>query len=230
MNAEFSYALAFATGVFGAFHCLGMCSGLAGGFFAGYGWQRSLAPFIAYHSSRILVYSLLGIIGALLGRVIVQSGIIGKGQGLLMILSGSIIVMIGLFMLRRAAKTTQNAEPTSCEQQQPITFFDKATTPGRLAPFIGGSLNGLVPCSLVFSVAIKAAATADPMRAGMLMLSFGAGTLPTMATVSAIGGLLSCKLKGLFAILTAVLVIALGLWTLYEGWVFYDIMRGLANW
>jgi sulfite exporter TauE/SafE len=137
--------------------------------------------------------------------------------------------MIGLFMLRRAAKTTQNAEPTNCEQQ-PITFFDKATTPGRLAPFIGGSLNGLVPCSLVFSVAIKAAATTDPMRAGMLMLSFGAGTLPTMATVSAIGGLLSCKLKGLFAILTAVLVIALGLWTLYEGWVFYDIMRGLANW
>jgi len=172
VSAEFSYALAFATGVFGAFHCLGMCSGLAGGFFAGYGWQRSLSPFLAYHGSRILIYSLLGVTGALLGRVIVQSGLVGKGQGLLMILSGLLIVTIGFFMLRRSAIPNQNTQPSSCEHQQPIKFFDNATSPGRLAPFIGGSLNGLVPCSLVFSVAIKAAATADPMRAGFLMLFF----------------------------------------------------------
>jgi len=230
VSAEFSYALAFATGVFGAFHCLGMCSGLAGGFFAGYGWQRSLSPFLAYHGSRILIYSLLGVTGALLGRVIVQSGLVGKGQGLLMILSGLLIVTIGFFMLRRSAIPNQNTQPSSCEHQQPIKFFDNATSPGRLAPFIGGSLNGLVPCSLVFSVAIKAAATADPMRAGFLMLFFGAGTLPTMVTVSVAGALLSCRLKGIFAMLAAVSVIVLGLWTLYEGWVFYDIMRGLANW
>ena len=229
MNTEFSYALAFMTGVFGAFHCLGMCSGLAGGFFAGYGWQRNLSPFIAYHGSRILIYSLLGITGALLGRVIVQSGVVGKGQGLLMILSGLLIAIIGLFMLRRCAISHQNTEPEHCEHQQPLKFLDRAKTPGLLAPFIGGSLNGLVPCSLVFSVAIKAAATVEPMRAGLLMLSFGAGTLPTMATVSAAGALLSYKLKGIFTILTAVSVIVLGLWTLYEGWVFYDIMRGLAN-
>ena len=229
MSAEFSYALAFATGVFGAFHCLGMCSGLAGGFFAGYGWQRSLSPFLAYHGSRILIYSLLGITGALLGRVIVQSGLVGKGQGLLMILSGLLIVIIGFYMLHRSVISNKKPKSLSCEHQQPLKFFDNATTPGRLAPFIGGSLNGLVPCSLVFSVAIKAAATADPMRAGFLMLSFGAGTLPTMATISAAGALLSCKLKGIFATLTAVSVIALGLWTLYEGWIFYDIMRGLAN-
>lgn len=229
MSTEFSYALAFATGVFGAFHCLGMCSGLAGGFFAGYGWQRSLSPILAYHGSRIIIYSLLGITGALLGRVIVQSGLVGKGQGLLMILSGLLIVIIGFFMLRRSVISNKKPKSLSCEPQQPLKFFDNATTPGRLAPYIGGSLNGLIPCSLVFSVAIKAAATADPMRAGFLMLSFGAGTLPTMATVSAAGALLSCKLKGIFATLTAVSVIALGLWTLYEGWIFYDIMRGLAN-
>jgi len=51
-----------------------------------------------------------------------------------------------------------------------------------------------------------------------------------MVTVSVAGALLSCRLKGIFAMLAAVSVIVLGLWTLYEGWVFYDIMRGLANW
>ena len=33
MNAELTLPLAFATGLFGALHCLGMCSGIAGGFF-----------------------------------------------------------------------------------------------------------------------------------------------------------------------------------------------------
>ncbi|RUM94190.1 MAG: sulfite exporter TauE/SafE family protein [Thiothrix sp.] len=229
MNAEFGYALAFATGVFGAFHCLGMCSGLAGGFFVGYGWQRNIFPFIAYHGSRIFVYSLLGITGALLGRVIVQTGIVGKGQGILMILSGVLIVLIGLYLLRRALLSRQNKPLTNCTDQQPLQFFDKSTIPGRVTPYLGGILNGLVPCSLVFSVAIKAAGTADPMRAGLLMLSFGAGTLPTMATVSAMGALLSSQTQTIFRTFAAVSVIALGLWTLYEGWIFYDIMQGLSN-
>ena len=36
--------------------------------------------------------------------------------------------------------------------------------------------------------------------------------------------------QGLFARLAGLTVVALGLWTLYEGWVFFDIMRGLSNW
>jgi sulfite exporter TauE/SafE len=229
VSPELSYALAFATGVFGAFHCLGMCSGLAGGFFAGYGWQRNISPFIAYHGSRIIVYSLLGITGALLGKVIVQTGIMGKGQGILMIVSGLLIVLIGIYLFRRAIVSRQGIKTANVVDQQPIRFFDKATKPGRVSPYIGGIMNGLVPCSLVFSVAIKAAGTADPVRAGLLMLSFGIGTLPTMATVSAMGALISNRMKGIFALFAAVSVIGLGLWTVYEGWIFYDIMRGLAN-
>jgi sulfite exporter TauE/SafE len=226
---EFSYALAFTTGLFGAFHCLGMCSGLAGGFFADHGWQHSVAPLIRYHGARVAVYSLLGIMGSLLGHVIVQTGIVGKGQGLLMILSGVLIVLIGLYLLIRAIPIKQKLAFENNKHEQTIRFFDKTTRPGRITPFLGGIFNGLVPCSLVFSVAIKAASTANPIHAGLLMLSFGAGTLPTMATVSTMGMLLSQHMKGFFAIFLAVLVITLGLWTVYEGWTFYDIMRGLAN-
>jgi sulfite exporter TauE/SafE len=226
---EFSYALAFATGLFGAFHCLGMCSGLAGGFFAGYGWQHSLIPLISYHGSRIAVYSVLGITGAILGHVIVQTGIVGKGQGLLMILSGILIVLIGLYLLIQAISIKPKSACGKNQHEQTIRFFDKTTRPGQITPFLGGIFNGLVPCSLVFSVAIKAASTANPIHAGLLMLSFGAGTLPTMATVSTVGVLLSQRMKGLFAIFLAVSVISLGFWTIYEGWTFYDIMRGLAN-
>ena len=66
MSSDFSYALAFATGLFGSFHCIGMCSGINGGFTLGYGRFSNPFPLLAYHGARIGVYALFGIIGALL--------------------------------------------------------------------------------------------------------------------------------------------------------------------
>ena len=94
---------------------------------------------------------------------------------------------------------------------------------------LAGALNGMVPCSLILSIAIKAAATGDPLEAGLLMLAFGLGTLPTMGLVSLAGQAIGRGARGLFARLAGLAVAALGLWTLYEGWVFYDVMRGLAS-
>jgi sulfite exporter TauE/SafE len=99
----------------------------------------------------------------------------------------------------------------------------------RLLPLTAGLVNGLVPCSLVFSVAVKSVATADPVRSGLLMLFFGLGTLPTMLLVTTAGAVISEKARGVLIRLTGVVVILFGGWTIYEGVVFYDIMRGLAN-
>ncbi len=99
-----------------------------------------------------------------------------------------------------------------------------------LNPFVAGLLNGLVPCGLVFSVAAKATATTEPLQAGLLMLAFGAGTLPAMGAVSLLGSALGARMRGGLAQLAGVTVILLGLWTIYEGAAFFDIMRGLADW
>jgi sulfite exporter TauE/SafE len=210
VSAEFGYGLAFTTGVFGALHCLGMCGGLASGCAAGNGSLRPLRSLLQYHGGRILLYTLWGVAGALAGRVLVQTGFIGKGQGLLMICSGLLVIGIGARM--------------ALHRSGPIV------PPRFQLPVLGGVLNGLVPCSLVFSVAIQAAAAADPVRAGLLMLSFGLGTLPTMATVSILGGLGGQWARGPWAALAGFVVAGMGVWTAWEGWTFYDIMRGLADW
>lgn len=226
MSGQFSYLLAFSTGIFGAFHCLGMCSGINGGFFAGYGQAPRAFPLLAFHGTRIAVYSILGIIGALLGQTIVQVGLFGKAQGILMIISGLLIILIGFYLLGLLGNTKQKQKQA---EVQTITFFDPTSTKARMAPLIAGLFNGLVPCSLVFSVAIKASGTADPMQAGLLMLTFGMGTLPTMGLVSFAGSFIGIQTHKLISKLAAVSVIILGVWTLYEGWIFYDIMRGLSN-
>ena len=59
MNAELTLIMAFATGLFGAGHCLGMCGGLAGGYFLQRGQPATLLTQLGYHASRLAVYGLL---------------------------------------------------------------------------------------------------------------------------------------------------------------------------
>ena len=234
MNAELTLTMAFATGLFGAGHCLGMCGGLAGGYFLQRGQPATLLTQLGYHASRVAVYSFLGIGGAWAGRVLAQSGLVGKGQGLMMMAAGLLILGLGL-RLALSGRPRQRPAPTPSRavrleprvlSRRPLAWM---VSRRPWAPLVMGTLNGLVPCSLVFSVAIKAATLADPGRAALFMFVFGLGTLPMMLAVTWTGAVSGAWVSGLLARLAGGLVVLMGLWTLYEGYIFFDIMRGLAN-
>ncbi|MEJ2621737.1 MAG: sulfite exporter TauE/SafE family protein [Candidatus Thiodiazotropha sp.] len=225
MNTELTLGVAFLTGILGSFHCLGMCSGINGGYFIHFAPRLRFSQLLTFHALRITVYSLLGIAGAVVGQVLVQSGIVGKAQGLLMILAGGLVIFLGLNLLGVPFDRLVKREAPIAKVS--LASLNKKTTTQTV---IAGLLNGLVPCSLVFSVAVKAVSTADPLYAGLLMLSFGAGTLPSMVTVSLLGSFVGRTFRDSLARIAGVVVVFLGLWTVYEGVVFYDIMRGLANW
>jgi sulfite exporter TauE/SafE len=226
VTSEITLSFAFVTGILGSYHCIGMCSGINGGFFV---YARSgfrLMPLLAFHGMRLGIYTLLGISGAVLGQVLVQSGIVGKIQGILMILAGLLILVLGLRLLNiiswnKKDKLTFNVSVPLSTLDEPLSMA---------AVVSAGLFNGLVPCSLVFSVAVKAVSSADPLYAGLIMASFGAGTLPSMIAVTLLGAWIGAKARGVMAKLSGLGVVLLGLWTLYEGFIFYDVMRGLANW
>lgn len=225
MNPELTLAMAFATGLFGALHCLGMCGGLAGGFFVQRQVQPRLAPQFIYHASRLFIYALLGMAGAWAGRSLAQTGLTGKAQGILMMGAGLLILVLGLRMLLARPRRPALAPTGGLEVRlEPMT-----RPPRPWSPLLFGTLNGLIPCSLVFSIALKATATGDPGRAGLLMLAFGLGTLPMMAAVTGFGAFVGARARDFSARIAGGLVAILGLWTLYEGYSFFDIMRGLAN-
>jgi sulfite exporter TauE/SafE len=224
VSTDLTILLAFTTGIAGAFHCLGMCTGVAGGLFARREWT-GLTPILTYHGARILTYTLLGVAGAVVGRVLVLTGVIGKAQGLLMMLAGLLILLVGLRLVwKPALRRVEPGGGVAVPLPSPPGHRRQLWAPAA------GVLNGLIPCSLVFSVAVKAAATADPLRAGVLMLAFGLGTLPTMAAVSLAGAAIGARTGELVARSAGFLVMALGLWTLYEGYSFFHVMRGLGNW
>ena len=224
MHTDFNYILALLTGIAGAFHCIGMCGGMASGYFAGHGWRNKITPQLTYHTSRITVYVLFAVIGAQLGRTLVQTGMTGKVQGVVFMISGLLIILIGLWLF-----INQRKKMSGAGTQSRIVHFDQHKPTARFLPIVMGVLNGFVPCSLLFSVMLKAVASSDPLHAGLLMLSFGLGTLPTMLLVTTLGAAVGEKTRGVMALVASLVVIGFGLWTLYEGWFFFDIMRGLAS-
>ncbi len=62
------------------------------------------------------------------------------------------------------------------------------------------------------------------------MLVFGLGTLPTLVLINTAGTLLGHQARGWLSRVAGVFVMLLGLWTFMEGWQFFSIMKGLANW
>jgi uncharacterized protein len=225
VKAELTLAMAFAAGLFGGLHCLGMCGGLAGGFFIQRQAQPRLSSQLLYHASRLVLYALLGMAGAWAGQTLAQSGLTGKGQGVIMMVAGVLILVLGLRMLLALSKGSCKA-PT---QGPEVRLDAKPRTQRSWSCLLFGAFNGLMPCGLIFSMGVKATATGDPGRAGLLMLAFGLGTLPMMVAVTLFGAFIGARVRNQAAQIAGGLVIALGLWTLYEGYVFFDIMRGLAN-
>ena len=76
---------------------------------------------------------------------------------------------------------------------------------------------------------IKTLVSASLVDAALIMFFFGLGTLPAMLLVTLSGAVVGARMIERFVLITAILIILMGSWTLYEGIVFYDIMRGLAG-
>lgn len=248
MGAELDLTLAFMAGILGSGHCVGMCGSLVSAFFlklsnnptpdgapggdgAGTASTAGVAgylPYVAYHLSRVSVYALIGTLAALLGLALTSTGIIGKAQGILQILAGSIVILLGLDILGlKAFQIPILRVPVGLFRG----VFLKATEKGPVTgAAMGGVLNGFMPCALTLAMAVKATTATVAWEGTLVMLAFGLGTLPSMMFVSLIFGKLGAKIRGLLLKAAAIFVIGLGVSTLWQGVTFFNVMKNLPNW
>ena len=90
-----------------------------------------------------------------------------------------------------------------------------------LSFFSLGMLNGIIPCGLVYSFAIIAASTASPIWGGVIMLIFGLSTIPTLFFLGTVTKFLQKgSTRKVMMRISAFLVIAYGVFTLYKGYNF----------
>lgn len=215
----FDYSLAFVAGFLGSGHCLGMCGALVSGYFMKAGKNKSYLPYFAYQFTRISVYTVVGVLAAALGVVLVSSGLFGKLQSILQMLIGGVVIFLALGILGWIPfQGTVRLIPMQVLRKGYATASQKGPVLGAM---IAGFLNGLMPCPLTFAMAVKATSATSLAEGGALMLAFGAGTLPMMLFISVAFGKMSAQLRGLMLKSAAFIMIFMGLNTIHKGLSFY---------
>src|ERR1041384_7720882 len=137
------YFAAFILGLVGSLHCAGMCGPLA---LALPSTGRTLPGFVTgrlgYNCGRLVTYCILGLVFGLAGRTLVLAGI----QGWVSISLG-VVLLAGLLGSRRLGLSRPVTGTVNLLKGKMAGLLRRRSL---LALGLLGSLNGLLPCGLVY--------------------------------------------------------------------------------
>ncbi|AEI51550.1 sulfite exporter TauE/SafE family protein [Runella slithyformis] len=184
--------LAFTLGLMSSLHCVGMCGPIA---LALPVHHRStfgkLLGILMYNAGRATTYSLLGVLFGLVGSALDFGGI-----------QRGLSIGTGIILLGTVAYSSHWIDQLSAPLplQKGVQWVKKRL--GLLlsrrsfpALFLLGTLNGLLPCGLVYMALISSIAMGNPWEGGLFMALFGAGTLPAMSAVAFVKTFISTKFR-----------------------------------
>lgn len=208
----------FVASVLGSLHCAGMCGAFVafavGGLDASPGTRARLHA--AYNGGRLVTYTLLGIAAGLIGALLDLGGALAGIGRVAAVLAGAMMVLFGAVALMHAVGKSSMRWPVPAFMQRAMIAgqkFAMTLSPTRRALVIG-LLTTLLPCGWLYAFAVTAAGTASPLWGGVTMAVFWLGTLPVMVSLGACVQRFTGAVGAKLPVITAVAVIAVGLWTL----------------
>jgi sulfite exporter TauE/SafE/copper chaperone CopZ/plastocyanin domain-containing protein len=217
-EAGMGYGMLFVIGLITSVHCVAMCGGInlsqcmAG---TGGGKLTLMKPSVLYNAGRVVAYTIVGGIVGALGSALTISG---RFQGVVQILAGLFMVIMGVNMLGLfPALRKFNPHPLKAFTKR----FAKRIEAEKEAngnPFAIGLLNGLMPCGPLQAMQLYALSTGNPVSGAVSMFLFSVGTVPLMFALGAASTVLSGRFTARVMKVGAVLVAALGLTMLANGW------------
>jgi hypothetical protein len=219
---EVDLFFAFSLGFLGSFgHCVGMCGNLALAF-ALIDRQPTLARKLRFHTllngGRALSYAL---VGSVLGGV---GGLAGIGSGW----RQAIAISTGILLVGLGLQQVMPSRKFSLPLLHPLVqklWHDKlgqAMQAMAQRPLGLGLLWGLIPCGFLYTAQVKAVEMGSWQWGALLMLAFGAGTMPAMIASGVWLSKLGTDQRSQLYRLGGWLTIAMGLVTLTRSDAMYD--------
>ena len=183
---------AFLIGLFGSFHCIGMCGPIALALPI-----HSDQPFklfagrLLYNVGRALTYAVIGIIFGLIGQSLSLAGF----QQSVSVIAGVLILVMVLLPSKYSQKLylLKPAYGFTNFLKRKFGLLLKQKTVA--STFLIGLLNGFLPCGLVYVAVAGAIAMGSPLEGASYMFLFGLGTLPVMLTVSMAGNFIGLNVR-----------------------------------
>ncbi|THF76364.1 sulfite exporter TauE/SafE family protein [Cohnella fermenti] len=168
-------AVAVLAALTGAPHCIIMCGGI-GASLAMEARRSAAWSLAAYHLGRIVTYAATGAVMGAAGSFLNLAGRLVGLQGAASILGGLLILLwawrriaLPLHAIRLPGRDRRKSRP------------EPSGGAGEYASiFTTGLLLGLLPCGLTYAMQMNAAASGDALDGLLMLLLFGAATVPLL--------------------------------------------------
>jgi sulfite exporter TauE/SafE len=204
-------------------HCIGMCGGIVVAYSSSKIDQRSsylqqTSGHLAYNFGRVTTYTILGAVFGYVGQVVAFTP---TTKGILFVITGILMILAGLSLIGNLKFLNSAEWSVSKYAWYQNSFRALLSNQSYLSFYLLGLLNGIIPCGLVYSFAIFAASTADPLAGAFVMATFGLATIPALFFLGFLTKILQKgSLRSTMMKLAAMLVIFYGGITLYKGYNF----------
>ncbi|MDP9373312.1 MAG: sulfite exporter TauE/SafE family protein [Chloroflexota bacterium] len=170
------------------------------------------APLALFLGAKLVAYTILG--GLL--------GLFGSAIGLTPVARGWLQIAVGLFMLGVAGQLLDLHPLFRHFSLQPPKWLQRrirrqTRRDGLLAPAALGALTVLIPCGTTQAMMVAAVGTGSPTRGALTMFAFVLGTTPLFFALGFLATRLGAALRGAFARVAAVVVLALAGFSIWAG-------------
>ena len=183
---------AFLIGLFGSFHCIGMCGPIA----LALPIQKDnklnlIVGRVLYNIGRAITYAAIGLFFGLVGQSLSLAGF----QQSVSIIAGVLILLMVLLPSKISQKLYLLKPAYGFSNFLKRKFGVLLKQKSVASTFFIGLLNGFLPCGLVYIAVAGAIATGGYLDGAIYMFVFGIGTLPIMLTVSLAGNFISLNVR-----------------------------------
>ena len=209
----------FVASLVGSLHCVGMCGPFVA-FYSGSDGSSGGRRFVshaAYSGGRLVTYVLFVLAAGTVGAALDVAGSLAGFQRIAAIAAGATMILWGALALL---------------QLRGVKIFKHGSGDGRLARLfrrgfslvsdkppvvrasVVGLLSGFLPCGWLWAFVVTAAGTGSALGGAAVMAAFWAGTVPALIAVGFGTQLLSAPLRRRVPAVTALLLMALGLFAI----------------
>jgi uncharacterized protein len=193
--------------IVGSLHCVAMCGPLVGM----HSGMRTLRMAVLHSLGRLSTYVLLGAAAGLVGSALDLAGQVASVQRTAAIVAAVVIVVIAVWPL-----VVKQRGPSRSPFGAVLVRIRPRSEARRA--WLVGTLTGLLPCGWLWAFVVMAAATASPLAGAVVMATFWGGTAPAMIGVVRFAGPLVARVRARMPVVTAVVLVGVGLGTLALRW------------
>ncbi len=178
-------------------HCFAMCGPIVGVLSFGSGRGTKWTQVLGYNLGRLSSYTIAGILAGGMGQIFAERLVgVHLAQQALQMLASIMMMAVAIHIsgfcaalapIERIGGVLWKQLAPLTQRFLPIDSFGKA--------YGAGLVWGWLPCGLVYSALISAIGAGSAIKGGLMLLSFGVGTLPALLAMGLMGQQLTRLLR-----------------------------------